>query len=393
MIDSEIKIGIDVGKADRLDRGISVYTRNILNGFGQIGTYYHFVLLHYPDRVPEHNYGITNIDFEPLPYADTKNPWRTMLNEQILNPSLQKRLDLDVVWHPHNRSQFIVPVSYVCTLHDILAISQPELAKDYLGTADRKALYFSRTLSTNRADRVITISEFSRQEIVKHLNVDPSKIITIHNGIDRRIYKPNKGIDAWEKIKTAYGLPDRYLLTTGSYAPHKNLNVLVDAYNQSNLPKENVGLVMVGPNNATGYRVGYRQVSEHVQKLGISDRVKLLPSVPIDELITFYSNAELYAISSLYEGFGLTPLEAMGCEVPVVSSNSSSLPEVCGSAALFSDSLDASGFANHFNSLIGDNALRQSLIDEGKKQVEKFDWQTSARQTLEVLHQVAMSRK
>lgn len=125
--ESELRIGINIGKASREDRGITVYTRNILREFGQSGSDYRFVLLHYPDSSPESKFGIKDADLEPLPYLDRLNPWQTMIGEQVLNPLQQRKLKLDVVWHPHNRGQFIVPVGYVCTMHDILPVSRPEL--------------------------------------------------------------------------------------------------------------------------------------------------------------------------------------------------------------------------------------------------------------------------
>ena len=254
-------------------------------------------------------------------------------------------------------------------------------------------LYQSRTLTASRADVVITASEFSRQEIIKHLGVDPKKVIKIYSGIDRNVFKPKTSVIESKRIKDSYSLPDRYLLTTGSYAPHKNLKTLVDAYSQSNLPDKNVGLVMVGPNDATGYRIGYQELASYVQELGIAEKVRLLPSVPLADLVSIYSNSMMFASPSLYEGFGFTPLEAMSCGVPVVASNTTALPEVCENAVLYANPHDAASFANQFNLLLNDQDLRESLIVAGNRQVLKFDWKETARQTLEVLNNVAKSRK
>lgn len=391
--DLEIRIGINIGKTDCEDRGITVYTKNILSEFGQIGADYHFVLFHYPDSIPDNKFGIDNADLRSLSFSDKNSSWQTMIGEQIFNPIQQKMLNLDVVWHPHNRSQFIVPVGYVCTMHDILPISQPGLAGQYLNKIDKKALYLSRTYSAQRANMVITGSEFSRTEIINHLNVNPDRVVTIYYGLDRSLFKPNRNKEDYDKIRRNYSLPTRYILTTGSYAPHKNLRVLVDAYNQSNLPKKGIGLVMVGPNDATGYRIGYQQLKEHIRNLGVADKVSLLPSVPVNDLITIYSNAEIFATASLYEGFGFTPLEAMACEIPVVASDTTSIPEVCGNAVLYANPHNALEYASHFNVLIQDENIRHRLIKAGRSQVEKYDWQKTARKTLNVLKSVAISRK
>lgn len=383
--DSEIRIGINIGKAEHEDRGITVYTRNILGEFGQLGSDYRFVLLHYPGSAQENKFGINNAELRPLSYPDKPNPLLTMFGEQILNPIQESRLKLDIVWHPHNRCQFIVPVGYVCTMHDVLPMAQPNLADQYLNSFGKNALYLSRVGTASRADKIIAVSEFSKGEIVKHLGVSPEKIAVIYSGIDLNLFRPNKGKYDRARVRKTYSLPSRYMLTTGSYAPHKNLRVLVDAYNQSELPKKGIGLVIVGPNDATGYKAGYNEMGGYVQKLGILDKVKLLPSVPLEDLIAIYSNAELFATTSLYEGFGFTPLEAMACEIPVVVSNTSALPEVCGDAALYSDPYDTSGFSSHFNSLVNSKDMREKLISAGLLQARKYDWQTSARKTLDIL--------
>ena len=393
MKDLETRIGINVGKASREDRGITVYTHNILKEFNQIGPDCNFVLLHCPGSAPDDKLGLDNAELEPLPYSDKHGSLVTIINEQVLSPLHQKGLGLDVVWHPHNRSQLITPVGYVATMHDVLPIAKPELAGKYLNSWQKKVLYLSRTKTAVSADVVITVSDFSRDEIIRHLGVNGDKIVVIHSGIDRDIFKSNRSEEERARIKSTYLLPDRYLLTTGSYAPHKNQCVILDAYNQSSLAKEGVGLVMVGPNDATGYRVGYNQVKEYAQQLGVLDKVRLLPSVPLSDLVVIYSNAEIFATASLYEGFGFTPLEAMACEVPVVVSNTTAIPEVCGNAALYANPRDASAYANHFNALLEDKNMRQRLVRSGLIQVEKFDWQTAAKKTLEVLNLVAMARR
>jgi len=389
----DIKIGINIGKTSCEDRGITVYTRNILARLDQAGPNCHFVLLHYPGRAPNDRLGMASATLEPMLYSDRHSPTVTILNEQLLNPLHQKKLGLDVVWHPHNRCQLITPVGYVSTMHDILPIARPELAGQYLDRIDKKTLYASRTRTARQADGIITDSEFSKSEIVKHLGVDPNKVTPIHCGIDHDTFNPHKNENDRARIQTTYSLPDRYLLTTGSYAPHKNLSVLVDAFSQSDLPGENVGLVTVGPNDATGYARGYRQIQDHVRQLGLSGKVRLLPSVPFKDLVAIYSNATIFALASEYEGFGFTPLEAMACGVPVVASNVASVPEVCGNAALYADPQDAPSFANHFNHLLESGKMREQLIKKGRSQANRFDWQTTTQKTLEVLCEVANSRR
>lgn len=368
MKDSEIRVGINVGKMNKNDRGISVYTRNILSQFDQINGNYELVFLTDQNKLI-HSPGTIG----------------SIINEQVSNPFQQERLKLDVMWHPHNRGQLFTPCAYVCTLHDVLPLARPDLAGNYLNSLSKKLLFLSRVITTKAADTIITVSEFSRQEIIKYLHIDPNKVVSIHSGVNTQTFHRDESDQNWEQLKQSQSLPDRYILTTGSYAPHKNLKTLVEAYATSDLPSSGVGLLMVGPNDASGYRAGYNQVADQVRQLNLSNKVRLLSSVSESDLVTLYSRATFFALTSLYEGFGFTPLEAMACGVPVIASSLASIPEVCGNAALYADPNDPGHFTRQFNTLLRDENLRRELVLNGAKQVQKFDWRDSAYKTLEVL--------
>lgn len=392
--ETEFKIGINVGKTSREDRGITKYTLSILSEFNNLASDdTRFVLLHYPNSKPENNLGLKNSQSVSLPYSDRHSSIITIINEQLINPLHQKALNLDVVWHPHNKCQIFTPTGYVSTIHDVLPIAEPRLSGNYLNKRGKMMLYQSRTLTASRADIVITASEFSRSEIIKHLNIDPNKVVKVYSGIDKNIFKPTHKTQEKIRIKNQYSLPEKYLLSTGSYAPHKNLKTLVDAYNQSCLPNKNIGLVIVGPNDASGYKLGHYELKEYVDKLGLTSKIRLLSSVPLKDLVLIYGSAHMFATTSLYEGFGFTPLEAMACGIPVIASNTTSIPEVCGNAALYADPRDPTTFTEQLNFLINNYEASRALISRGINQVSKFDWQTTARKTLEILKSVAQSRR
>ncbi len=389
----EIRIGINIGKVGRKDRGISVYTRNLLDKMVALEGGNKFVFLHYPESVPEEGLGIINSALQSLPYTDNAPVLRTIINEQVLNPIQQARLGLDVVWHPHNRAQLFSPCAYICTMHDVLPIARSDLAGKYLDSPAKRLLFLTRTLTAKNADTVITVSEFSRKEIITHLNVHPDKVVAIHSGIDRDIFHPDMNKKNWDRVKQTYSLPEKYLLTTGSYAPHKNLSTIVKAYANSQLPAENIDLVMVGPNDATGYRIGFQQLENQVRHGGLSNKIRLLPSVPEADLVTIYSHATFFAIASLYEGFGFTALEAMACGVPVVASCLAALPEICESAVLYADPTKPESFTQQFNELHANTNLQRELIAKGQKQVQKFNWEKCAIKTTAVLISAAQNRK
>jgi glycosyltransferase involved in cell wall biosynthesis len=311
------------------------------------------------------------------------------MQEQVLYPISQKNNRLNVVWHPQNHGQFLTPVGYVCTLHDVLPYSRPDLAQD-LSTLQEKALYWSRVKSASFADRVITVSEFSRREIIKHLDIDPKRVVAIHNGIDHNLFKEDKDEAKRLELQSRLNIHYRYMLTVGSYAPHKNLDVLLDAYQASELPKMGIGLVMVGPKDEIVYTSDHQTLETKVIQQGMDDMVKMLPPVSVNDLVTLYNNAELFCITSHFEGFGFPPLEAMSCGTPVVSSNSSSLPEVCGVAALYADPTDSRQFAENFNHLVSTPVIKEKMIALGRIQSQKFNWNTTASKTLETLVDVGI---
>jgi len=386
----EIRIGVDIGKTIKQDRGISVYTWEILRRFKRVSLEEKFklVLFYYPDRRPDGNFRLPDVELRQHPYSDSCGPIKTLICEQIVNPIYQgMAVGLDVLWHPHNRARLVNPINYVVTLHDVLPLSRPDLA-GYLESLRKRLLYWSRTYAARFADKIITTSHFSQEEIIKYLGANPDRVVVIYSGVNREIFKPHKDQEEISEVKRRYGLPTRYILTTGSYAPHKNHLSLIEAYRRSNLPKIGVGFVMVGPNDASGYRKGYNLVKEEVEKRGLSGRVKVLPSVPLDDLVLFYNGAEFFTTASLYEGFGLTPLEAMACGVPVIASRVAAIPEICGDAACYADPNNPMKYAELFDRLIADTALRHQLVEKGSIRVKKFDWFETTERTLEVIMSV-----
>lgn len=389
---SELNIGIDVSRIYRGDRGIPICTRNILREFGQIkDESLRYTLLHYPEFKPDTDFGICSPRYAQIPYKGEYVPWLRIPQEQIVYPLFQKRLGLDVFWHPQNHGQWVTPVGYVVTLHDIFPMVRPELAEALgVDVAHMKVLSNTRINSCVGADAVITVSEFSRREIAKNTPIKAEKIHVVHMGLDHDTFFPGSKD---KKVMGKYNLPEKYLLTVGSYAPHKNLNVMLDAYYQSDLPNNGYGFVMVGPKDGVVYTTNVHELENQVNDNLDKGKVIMLGSVPLNDLASIYRSADLFSIASIYEGFGLPPIEAMASGVPVVASNKTSIPEICGDKALYCDPYDVQGFANHFNTLIADHSLEELLRREGLDHASKFNWQKAANQTLTILKNVANNRK
>jgi len=228
------------------------------------------------------------------------------------------------------------------------------------------------------AHTIITHSRHARREICKHLNVPQHKVYTIHCGVNEEFKHRTPLSVSKAKIEQQYGISGKIILYVGRQEPHKNLCALIEAYSQLTQPiKDEYRLVIAGSL--------YRRFPEPLQlteKLNLTERVVFTGYVPQELLPHFYRAATLLVHPSLYEGFGLTPLEAMTSGTPVVSSNATSLPEVVGDAGLLVNPHDISQFKQAIEKVLTDDALRAEMIEKGLERAKSFSWQETARQTL-----------
>ncbi len=221
---------------------------------------------------------------------------------------------------------------------------------------------------------MITVSEFSRLRLIDYLQIPPEKIVTIANGVDERFHRPSRA--TIEQVHLRYDLPRRYVLYIGSLEGRKNLPRLLAAWRQLRGRLEGYSLVLCG-------------VRSHVfRDAGLADLppdVKLAGYVADEHLPALYAGAVLFVCPSIYEGFGLTVLEAMACGTPVVCSQTTSLPEVAGDAAVLVDPLEVDSIANGLERALTEKALRNELVDRGFARVEGFRWEKTAQRTWQVL--------
>jgi glycosyltransferase involved in cell wall biosynthesis len=234
-------------------------------------------------------------------------------------------------------------------------------------------LFFNPSLTN--ADRIITMSENTKKSIVEYFNIEPSKITVIYEGVDEK-FKP---YDKKEVISVLshYAIERPYLLAVGTLEPKKNYIKLLKAYKAL---KTDLDLVIVGKK---GWKAD--DIFKTIEALGLKERVKLLGYIHIDDLPYLYNGAEIFVFPSLYEGFGLPLLEAMACGVPVVCSNTSSLDEISGDAALKFNPESTDEIVSQIKRLINDNELQDTLHNKGAKRAKLFSWDKTAQQTLAVL--------
>lgn len=268
----------------------------------------------------------------------------------------------------------------VATVHDASFLRFPLMAEranlQYLSAR------IGRTLE--RAEAVITDSEFSAAEIAELLRVPASRLIPIHLGVEPGMARP--GPDRIQAVRRALGLDAPYILAVGTIEPRKNLDFLIGVFER--LPFFDGHLALAG---MRGWRCA--PILERARRSPRSDSIRFLDYVPDSDLPALYSGAELLAFPSLYEGFGLPPLEAMACGTPVLASGIPVLREVLGTAARLVDGFDEATWADAAEELLGSPSLRERLAAAGLAQAARYNWAETARRTWEVYREMGSRQR
>jgi glycosyltransferase involved in cell wall biosynthesis len=234
------------------------------------------------------------------------------------------------------------------------------------------------------ADAIITISQCTLSQALTHYDFIKHKVYIIYSAVNAE-FRPVSDLIQQAQLRARYSLPERFLLYVGTIEPRKNLSMLFEAFKQANI--KGLKLVIAGKKGWL-----YREIFARLQTLGLEQDVLFTGFVPDDDLPTLYSCAEGFVFPSLYEGFGLPVLEAMACGTPVISSNTSSLPEVTGDAAQLVAPDDVRGWAEAITRLAQDAALRAELRERGLRRASRFTWQAAARQTRELYRELYAHR-
>lgn len=260
----------------------------------------------------------------------------------------------------------------ILTVHDLSFVREPTTFPSRLLTYLNKVV----PRSAARSDRILADSESTRRDLLDVYNVPPEKVHVLYSGVDDRFYPITDPI-LTKRTLAHYGIGgEPYIFTIGTIQPRKNYERLVEAVHRLNWP--DLHLVIAG---AKGWLES--PLYQWIAQLGMQERVRFLGFVPDEDLPVLYSSAQVFAFPSLYEGFGLPPLEAMACGTPIVVSNRSSLPEVVGDAGLQVDPIDVDAIADALSRVINDSMLRRNLINKGQIRVQRFSWRSAARQLLQ----------
>jgi glycosyltransferase involved in cell wall biosynthesis len=297
------------------------------------------------------------------------------VREQIELPRILRKHKIDLLHAPHFMLPLVCPCPAVVTIHDVIGMRWKEDIRSRIG---RLYYRFMMPAAVRLADRIITDSKFSRDDIVHCLGVDPEKVKVIYPGISPQFRRITDGVQL-ENIRSKYRIEDEYIVYAGIYKPRKNHAALLRAFQRFLSHEGHANLVLVGP-----LKEGEQELRRLAEELEISRKVIFTGFVNDSELRLIYSAAKVYACPSLYEGFGFTVLEAMACGTPVVCTGETSLPEVAGDAALYADPRSPKDFAAALHIVFTNAGLRNTLIEKGRRNLLRFKWENTAKETLAV---------
>lgn len=354
-----MKIAIDIQTTLGKRSGFGFYVKNLVENLKKID--------------PNDQYSL----IMPHGEHDFSMPQR-FIWDQFRFPKIARKAQVDILHQPC----FSVPILYrgkkIVTVHDIIPLKFP----GNLPLASR--LFYSKwmTYSYKFSDAIIADSECTKADIVKYLKISPQKIRVIHLAVAEN-FKPASSKSKVEQIKNKYHTGEKYFLHVGTIEPRKNLPFLVEAYFDAVKSGIKENLVIVGKR---GWY--YDKLFRSIHNLHLEQKVIFAGYVDDEDIPFLYCGATAFVFPSIYEGFGLPPLEAMACGTPVICSNTSSLPEVIGDAGILISPNNKPAWSKQMFEISRNKKLAQNLKIMGLKQAKKFSWEKTARETIEVYKDV-----
>ena len=375
-----MKVAIDIRRMTEF--GVGTYTRNVVRALGRLDQSNEYFLIGLPQKVVE--IGPLPQNFQTIPLLDDAATTKGYFECR----AILKRLHCDLVhiphlfWMPRN-----LPCPYVMTVHDVLE----HMYRTHDRSGLRRSLHFHLTRRVlNGAARILAVSKYTKSDIEKLFGIPGSRIEVVYNAIDERFLRGHASDADKQVLAERYLVTYPFLLYAGRISPHKNLVRIIEAFSalKAELEKEgkfpDLKLIIIGDELSK-----HPDLRRTVIRGGVQNDVRFMGFVPIEMLRVFYDVAKIFVFPSLYEGFGLPPLEAMAHGTPVITSNTSSLPEVVGNAAVLVNPENVFEIMRALHRVLLDQTVRDKLKQRGYEQAKKFSWDASARQILGVYKEVA----
>jgi len=354
--------------------GIGNYTYELIENLSLIDSKNQYFIL-----IPENKKWINsndNFTFYPLAINQEMNFW-----EKCLTGDMSIRFPIDAYHIPQNGIGLSLAGvnNQVITLHDIIPFKMPK-------TCNPKYLeIFERTLPDviKKSECIITVSEYSKKDIVEHFNI-PENTVYVTKLAAEKIYRPINKKLAKGFLKNDYGIEDEYILYVGGLGKRKNIITLINAFEKFKKTTNNKIKLVIAGNKSFYYPV----LEQRVNELNLSSQVLFPGFIPYDYMPYFYCGAICLAYPSLYEGFGLPPVEALACGTPVISSNATSLPEVLEDSALYFNPNDEMDLLRVMKEILNNDALKETLVKNGLNLTKKLSWENTAKDTLKVYENI-----
>lgn len=372
------KIGIDARFYGPETKGIGRYTQEIVDHILDIDNTNDYVIFLSKDSFD--NFKITKSNVKKV-LADVR--WYT-IKEQIVMPRLIKQEGLDLMHFPHFNVPLYCPVDFIVTIHDLILTKFPTTRASTLSpiiywfkNLAYRAVIFS---AVRRAKKIIAVSQYTKEDIINKFGVDKEKVVVTLLGLTETFFQPQKNN---QEVLKKYNIRRPFVLYVGNAYPHKNLELLIRVFSKLSERQKDIQLVMVGK---TDYF--YKRLKEYAKNYNSDGRKIIFTDFVADEDLSFlYRQALIYVFPSLYEGFGLPPLEAMSQGCPVLSSNESCLPEILGEAADYFNPKDENEMLGKIEDLMADDIKRERLINKGKVRIQNYSWSRCAKETLVLYNQ------
>lgn len=374
MTPKELTIAINGSMLDDHPTGVGVYTINIINNLSRL---YHdnksrkLTVFTAARQLLDDD--IETISISSFVKSSTYGKFAALsrfLWNTFLYPVKVKKFDLLISLTTHGS---LFTKNQILTIHDLISLKYDNISL-------HQRFYFKYLLPhmVKRAKMILTVSESSKKDIVHYLKCPENKVQIIYNGYNEAVY--NYASERTDFIKTNYNVSN-YLLAIGPTYPHKNFETLIKAYNSlDDSTRIKHPLVIAG-----GKKKYLKTLKALVSKLNLEVNVRFIGYVPNELMPSLYQEASLLIFPSLYEGFGIPLVEAMACGCPVIASNASSIPEVCGDAAKYFDALDKTALKKLIEELMNDQVTYQECVQKGLSQVKKFTWQQSAENLKDII--------